>query len=201
MIRHGFVCATKERHWKSVRRCATWWTTIPTLARWQRVQFWTVSTLILWYQSSCQHRYVQMFFHIVQSSGGWGPLMGRSHRLTKVRHFRIYSKSEQVTLRKLRVWANAGLVTESWIVITLPNNVEEIYQHWGLVRMLGLRTIRLFSVGCHKRSGNDAKPLLNPPQSNFRLEQQYFEVESSGHFYILEEEMQMAKQLNRLKPY
>jgi hypothetical protein len=110
------------------------------------------------------------------------------------------SKSEQATLPKLRVWANAGLVTESWIGITLPNNVEEIYQHWGLVRMLGLCSIRLFSVGCHNRSGNDAKPSLNPPQSNFRLGQQYFKVECSGHLYILEVEMQMAKQLNRLKP-
>ena len=144
---------------------------------------------------------MQMFFYIVQSSGGWGPLICRSHRITTVRHFRIYSKSEQATLPKLRVWANAGLVTESWIGITLPNNVEEIYQHWGLVRMLGLCSIRLFSVGCHKRSGNDAKPLLIPPQSNFRFGQQYFKAECWGHFYTLEVEMQMAKQLNRLKPY
>jgi hypothetical protein len=67
--------------------------------------------------------------------------------------------------------------------------------------MLGLCSIRLFSVGCHKRSGNEAKPLLIPPQSNFRFGQQYFKAECSGHFYILEEEMQMAKQLNRRKPY
>lgn len=53
MIRHGLVCTTKEWHWKSVRRCATWWSSIPTLARWQRVQFWIVSILIPWFQSSC----------------------------------------------------------------------------------------------------------------------------------------------------
>jgi hypothetical protein len=185
MIRHGLVCTTKEWHWKSGRRCATWWSSNPILARWQRVQFWTVSTLILCFQSFCQHWYEHMFFYIVQSSGGWEPLMGRSHRLTTVRHFRIYSKSQQATLQKLRVWANASLVTESWIWITLPKNVEEIYQHWRLVRMLGLFSIRLFSVGCHKRSGNEAKPLLNPPQSNFKLEQQYFKFECSGRFYIL----------------
>ena len=58
--------------------------------------------------------------------------------------------------------------------------------------MLDLCSNRLFSVGCHKRSGYYAKPLLNPPQSNFRLGQQYFQVECSGHFYILEVEMQMS---------
>lgn len=62
--------------------------------------------------------------------------------------------------------------------------------------MLGLCSIRLFSVECHERSGNDAKPLLNPPQSNFRSGQQNFKVEYSDHFYILEVEMQMAKQLD-----
>jgi len=118
MIRHGLVCTTKEWHWKSVRRCATWWSSIPILARWQRVQFWTVSTLILWFLLLP----AQIWADVLINSA----ILWRMRNFdwpispTRVRHFRIYSKSEQATLRKLRIWANAGVVNESWIGITLP---------------------------------------------------------------------------------